>query len=112
MAEQFLSDHFDAYEKKKEANERTLCGHTDTSSRGISVWDWAPYYPGGAVQGKAMDSQMAKSLSFVARRGHPCGDDFDAAPFLKKHPEYSWMAPKLVDMKAGPWTAFKAGERP
>lgn len=111
MAEQFLSDHNDASENKEEADERTLCGHTDTSSRGISVWDWGPYFPGGAVQGKAMDSLMAKSLSFYARRGHPCGADFDAAPFLKAHPEYSWMAPKLQDMKAGPWTMFKAGDR-
>jgi hypothetical protein len=111
MAEQFLSDHNDAYEKKEEANERTLCGHTETSSRGISIWGWAPYYPGGAVQGKAMDSAMAKALSFYARRGHPCGEDFVAQPFLKAHPEYSWMAPSLLDMKAGPWTMFKAGER-
>ncbi len=111
MAEQFLSDHNDAYEKKVEANERTLCGHTDTSSRGISVWGWDPYYPGGAVQGKAMDSAMAKGLSFYARRGHPCGADFLAEPFLKAHPEYSWQAPSLRDMKAGPWTLFKAGER-
>jgi Phospholipase B len=111
MAEQFLSDHVDAYEKKKVADERTLCGHVDTCPRGISVWGWDGYYPGGAVQGKAMDSQMAKSLSFYARRGHPCGEDFIAAPFLKAHPEYSWMAPKLLDMKAGPWTQFKAGQR-
>ncbi|HEV2350012.1 MAG TPA: C45 family peptidase [Terriglobia bacterium] len=111
LAEQFISDHTDAYEKKDGADERTLCGHTDTSSRGIRVWGWGPYYPGGAVQGKAMDSQMAQALSFYARRGHPCGADFLAAPFLKSHPEYSWMAPKLLDMKAGPWTMFKAGER-
>jgi len=112
MAEQFLADHVDAFEKKKEADERTLCGHVDTCPRGISVWGWDAYYPGGAVQGKAMDSQMAKSLSFYARMGHPCGEDFIAAPFLKAHPEYSWMAPKLRDMKAGPWTMFKAGQRP
>jgi hypothetical protein len=111
MAEQFVSDHQDALEKKNEADERTLCGHTETSSRGISIWGWGPYFPGGAVQGKAMDSPLAKSLSFYARRGHPCGQDFDAAPFLKKHPEYSWMAPELQDMKAGPWTMFKAGQR-
>ncbi len=76
-----------------------------------SVWNWTPYNPSGAVQGKAMDGRMAQSMSFVARRGHPCGADFIAADFLKAHPEYSWQAPKLVDMKAGPWTVFKAGER-
>jgi hypothetical protein len=54
---------------------------------------------------------MARAMSFYARRGHPCGGDFVAEPFLKAHPEYAWQAPLLHDMKAGPWTLFKAGER-
>ena len=112
MAEQFLSDHYDSYQKREVADERTLCGHTDATARGVNVWDWGPYYPGGAVQGKAMDGAMAKAMSFVAHRGHPCGDDFLVEPFLKAHPEYAWEAPVLRDMKAGPWTAFKSGERP
>jgi len=28
-----------------------------------------------------------------------------------KHPEYAWQAPLLRDMKAGPWTQFKTGDR-
>ena len=111
LAERFLSDHFDAYERKQEADERTLCGHGDTSSRGIEVWDWAPFFPGGAVQGKAMDSDMAAKMQLVARAGHPCGEDFHAREFLAKHPEYAWQAPLLRDMKAGPWTQFKTGDR-
>jgi hypothetical protein len=91
MAEKFLSDHYDTYEKKEDADERTLCGHVESSPRGIPEWDWNPYYPGGAVQGKSMDSSMAKSMSFYARRGHPCGADFLADDFLKKHPEYEWL---------------------
>jgi len=110
MAEQFLSDHFDAYEKKQEANERTLCGHGETSGRGIEVWDWPAYYPGGAVQGKATDSDMASKMELVARAGHPCGEDFHAKDFLAHHPEYNWQAPLLRDMKAGPWTEFKSGD--
>ena len=111
VAERLLSDHYDTYEKKEEPDERTICGHGEASSRGVDVWDWGPYYPGGAVQGKAMDSSMATAMSFVARRGHPCGDDFIAGSFLKAHPQYSWQSPVLRDMKAGPWTIFKAGER-
>ncbi|HLW78164.1 MAG TPA: C45 family peptidase, partial [Terriglobia bacterium] len=112
LAKQFLSDHYDTYQKKQEADERTLCGHNEDSPRGINLWEWAPYYPGGAVQGKAMDSTMAKAMSFVARRGHPCGEDFIVASFLKAHPEYAWEAPVLKDMKAGPWTVFRTGDRP
>ena len=111
MAQQFLSDHYDAYEKKHDVNERTLCGHAEATERGIAVWDWDAYYPGGAVQGKATDSDMAGKMELVARAGHPCGEDFHAADFLVKHPEYAWQAPVLRDMKAGPWTEFKSGDQ-
>jgi Phospholipase B len=111
MAEQFLADHFDSFEKKTEADERSLCGHVDDSSRGVKEWGWEGYNPGGAVQGKATDSKMAANMSFVARAGHPCGADFVAADFLEKHPEYAWQKPLLHDMKAGPWTKFQAGQK-
>jgi Phospholipase B len=117
MAEQFLSDHFDSFDKvggatvKDQPNERSLCGHVDASPRGVKEWVWGAYNPGGAVQGKATDSGMAAKMSFVARAGHPCGADFLAADFLEKHPEYSWQKPLLRDMKAGPWTVFTAGQK-
>lgn len=111
FAQSALSDHYDVIEKKEQAGERTLCGHAETTARGIPEWVWGPYYPGGAVQGKAMDSKMAAALSFSARAGHPCGADFHAKEFLAEHSEYSWQAPRLRDMKAGPWTVFKAGQQ-
>jgi hypothetical protein len=111
MAEKFLADHFDSYDKRQEADERALCGHADTSARGIPQWEWGPYYPGGTVQGKAMDSAMAAKMSLIARAGHPCGDDFIAKDFLDQHPEYSWQKSLLRDMKAGPWTTFRSGEK-
>src|ERR1700729_1799637 len=111
MAESFLADHFDSFEKKEQPNERSLCGHVDASSRGVKQWGWDDYNPGGAVQGKATDSKMAATMSFVARAGHPCGADFVAADFLQQHPEYSWQKPLLRDMKAGPWTKFQAGQK-
>ena len=117
LAEQFLSDHVDRYERTTlgkrvdQPNERSLCGHVDASPRGVKEWGWDAYNPGGAVQGKATDSKMAASMSFVARAGHPCGADFLAEDFLEHHPEYSWQKPLLRDMKAGPWTTFGAGEK-
>jgi hypothetical protein len=112
MAEQFLSDHVDMFDKpeRSEPDERSLCGHVDTSARGVKEWEWNAYNPGGAVQGKATDSKMAANMSFVARAGHPCGADFLADDFLEHHPEYSWQRPLLHDMKAGPWTTFQAGQ--
>jgi hypothetical protein len=117
MAEDFLADHFDSFEKtssgaeRAQPNERSLCGHVDNSPRGVKQWGWEEFNPGGAVQGKATDSKMAATMSFVARAGHPCGADFVAADFLEKHPEYAWQKPLLRDMKAGPWTKFQAGEK-
>jgi hypothetical protein len=110
-AERFLSDHVDSFENKSQADERSLCGHVETTGRGVKEWGWEAYTPGGAVQGKATDSKMAEAMSFIARAGHPCGQDFRAADFLEQHPEYSWQKPLLRDMKAGPWTIFKAGEK-
>ncbi len=111
LAQQFLSDHLDSFEKKQGANERTLCGHADSNARSIPEWEWGAYYPGGAVQGKATDGKMAEGMSIVARIGHPCGADFLAQPFLAAHPEYAWQAPLLRDMKAGPWSTFRSGQR-
>lgn len=112
LAEKMLGDHADTAQKKEEANERTLCGHVDGSPRGVREWDWQPYYPAGAVQGKATDARMAKEMRFMARMGHPCGGDFLAKPFLATHPEQAWQEPYLRDMKAGPWTEFPSGQAP
>ena len=110
-AKQFESDHYDSFQKKEEANERTLCGHVETSPRGIKAWDWGPYYPGGTVQAKAADAAMAKNMMFTARAGHACGGNFRAAEFLAQHAEYAWQKPVLTDMIAGPWTMFRSGEK-
>jgi hypothetical protein len=112
LAEKMLGDHVDSFQKKEEANERTLCGHVDASPRGVAIWSWGPNYPGGAVQGKATDSAMAEQLRLVARMGHPCGETFHAKPFLAAHPDFAWQEPYLRDMPAGPWTEFHAGEIP
>jgi len=110
MAQAFLSDHYDTYTKKSMADHRTLCGHGDASVDGDPSWDMRPYDPMGAVQGKVMDSKMAANMSFVARIGHPCGANFNAAQFLREHPEFNWQAPVMRDMKAGPWTQFRIGQ--
>jgi hypothetical protein len=107
FAEQYLSDHYDVHSKKVGGSMRTLCGHEDASAEADP-----PYNSFGAVSGKVMDSDMAANLSFIARAGHPCGEDFHAAPFFAAHPEFDWQKPILNDMIAGPWTPFHGGEKP
>jgi hypothetical protein len=111
MAEQFLSDHVDSFTDRVDPDERSLCGHVDKVKRGVPEWNWAPYFPGGAVTGKVTDSDLAGKLSLIAHAGHPCGEDFLARPFLAAHPEYGYLKPILKDMKSGPWTTFVADEK-
>jgi phospholipase B-like protein len=110
LAEVFLGDHYDTFAKKEGANRRTLCGHGDLQAEPLPDSGSPPFDPHGAVQGKVIDGRMAASMTFVARIGHPCGIDFDAAKFLADHPEFAWQAPVLRDMVAGPWDEFRIGQ--
>jgi len=111
LAKQMLGDHFDSFQKKEEANERTLCGHVGRfSARGSDLGLGTKLSRGaGAGQGQRFDDGAATSL--VARMGHPCGETFQAKPFLAAHPDYAWQEPYLRDMPAGPWTEFHAGKK-
>lgn len=110
VAEAYLSDHEDVFEHATRPNKRSLCGHEEQSKEGEPVWGNPPYAPSGAVTGKVMTADMAEKMSFTARAGHPCGEDFHVEPFLKEHPEFAWQQPILKDMEAGPWATFSSGE--
>jgi hypothetical protein len=69
-----------------------------------------PFDPGGTLDGKVVDSKMAKQMSFSARWGSSCGTPFNAKAFLEAHPQFDWMTGLLKDRPSQPWTVFKAGE--
>ena len=100
-AERFLADHFDTYENKVDANERTLCGHLDLSPRGWQPWA-GPYAPTGAVQNKVSDAAMAESMTMRAALGHSCGIGFKAAAHLRKHTEFAWQRPAIARHAVAP----------
>ncbi len=104
-AQHFLADHYDAYEKKEDPDERTLDGHIELSPRGSGEWE-PPYGMAGAVQNKAADASMIAKNSFTAAAGHACGKNFKAAAHLSAHPEFDWQKPLQRDMDAYPWAAF------
>ena len=104
-AQRFLADHYDTFEKKEDADERTLDGHIDLSPRGSGGWI-GPYGTAGAVQNKAANASMISKMTFTAAAGHACGKDFKAAEHLTSHPEYDWQKPLQRDMDAYPWTEF------
>jgi phospholipase B-like protein len=106
-AERFESDHYDAFSKKTEPSERTLCGHIDLSSRGSEPWQ-PPFGTAGTVQNKATTAAMAAKMELVAAAGHACGIDFKAGAHLQSHPEFAWEKDLLHDMDSRPWTTFSA----
>jgi len=109
IGKQMEADAYDVIDRRPGPNERTLCGAVDGVERGIPEWDWGKYFPGGTVQAKVTDGQMAANMQLVAALGHPCAPDFKAEPFLSAHPEYGWMRGLLGDMKTQPWTTFSSG---
>ena len=92
----FLADHFDTQTHSINPSSATLCGHSELN----------PYRnrPSGAIDGKVTNSSMALNMMMWARRGHPCGMDFNATDFLAQHPQYEEYEPYLADMPAYDWT--------
>jgi hypothetical protein len=46
-------------------------------------------------------------MKLWAIMGRPCGEPFNAAPFLAAHPEYNWQKEYLRDMPGEKWTLFE-----
>ncbi|HTQ28229.1 MAG TPA: C45 family peptidase [Puia sp.] len=105
---QIEADHHDPLQDQDANNRCVICGHIDEDPKGCVEWDYPPYYPMGAVQGKVTTTDLANKMQFWAHMGHPCGQDFVGHTFYKLHPEFQWMSEYLVDMKAYPWTLFEA----
>lgn len=103
----FLGDHVDASKGTEARNANALCGHVDEDPNGLPEFEAAPFNPAGSVNGKVTSAALAGEMKMWARMGHPCGEDFLAAPFASARPEFAWQLPYLRDMKAGPWTLFQ-----
>jgi hypothetical protein len=108
LAEKFEADHYDSYLNTNTPDIRTLCAHPelDPDIYGVDI----PYAPWGTLDGKVIDSKMAKEMSFAARWGSACGTPFNAKSYLGKHSQFDWMSELLRDRPTQPWTIFKVGE--
>ena len=96
LSKRFETDDFDVISVKNEASERTLCGRVETSPRGAPEWDWGPFFPGGTVQSKVTDGDLADKMALWGQVGHH-GSDFIAESFMKKSTEgiRTWAAGAL-----------------
>lgn len=105
IAKRMLADHYDMYLGKENPSSRTICGHHELDDGSIPSSRGA-YYPGGAVDGKVVDSNLAKNWRFWAKWGSSCDIGFSAKEFLEKHTQYDWLEGYLKDLPAEPWTIF------
>jgi hypothetical protein len=107
LAKRLLADHYDVYLQREQPTGRTICGHSELDDGSVPKSGWgAAFYPAGAVDGKVVDSEMAKTWRLWAKWGSSCDIGFDAVNFLKKHAQYEWLEGYLRDLPAKPWTVF------
>jgi len=105
IAKRMLADHYDVYLQKENPSGRTICGHAELDDGSIPG-SWGAYLPGGALDGKVVDSNLAKNWQFWAKWGSSCDIGFDAKEFLERHTQYDWLQGYLKDLPAEPWTIF------
>ena len=110
LAKRFEADHYDTYLGEERIGGRSLCAHGEEQREPIQPWPGIPYAPDGTVDGKVVDTALARRLGFAARWGAACGRAFDAPKFLAEHPQFEWMKDILRSRPSEPWVEFTAGE--
>ena len=84
------ADTYDSYLGKRHADARCICGEPERTTPGLLPWDDWVFDPWGAMDAKVATEAMATDgLQMWARWGHPSGDTFDAAAFMRQHP--AWL---------------------
>jgi hypothetical protein len=109
-----LGDTFDPYLGYINPSSRTISSHYDEDpmefvSDPNAVWN-IPFYPAGSVDGKVTTAAMAEEMSMWGRFGRADGAPFNAAEFLRLHPQWAWQEGYLPDMPHQPWTLFEGGD--
>jgi hypothetical protein len=108
--QRILADNFDVYLGRIEPSSRTISAHYDSDpmfyvSDPNAVWN-VPFYPAGSVDGKVTTAAAARSMSMWGRFGRADGAPFDAAEFLRVHPQWNWQAGYLQSRPHQPWVLF------
>jgi len=106
-AKKLLADHYDCYLESETPDLRTICGHGESDNGYFPAFPGTvPYGPAGAIDGKVVTSELAGSMRFWAKWGHPCDIEFNAKEFLERHPQFDYLGGYLPDLKSNPWTEF------
>ncbi|MEP7146193.1 MAG: C45 family autoproteolytic acyltransferase/hydrolase [bacterium] len=114
IGETMLADTYDVYLQKENPCSRTICSHYDSDpmyyvSGPKAVWN-IPFYPSGSVEGKVTTADLAKEMSMWGIFGRADGVAFDAAEFLKLHPQWNWQEGYLISRPSQPWTMYNGSK--
>lgn len=108
VAKAVMADHYDVYLDKENPGSRTIDSHFELDREEYITSHNPPYLPAGTVDGKVIDSDLARNMSFWARFGNSAGMPFDAEAFLDEHIQYGYLRGYLKDRPAEPWVLFSA----
>lgn len=102
IGQRMLGDTFDPYLNYTHPSARTICAHSDVDPCESS--SLTPFTPFGSIDGKVADSADIAAMRLWARFGRADGTGFDAAEFLRQHPQWNWQRGYLKDRPEQPWT--------
>lgn len=110
IGQTMLGDTFDPYLGYINPSSRTICSHYDADpmeyvSDPNAVWN-VPFYPAGSVEGKVTTAAAAEQMTMWGIFGRADGAPFDAAEFLRIHPQWGWQEGYLQSRPSRPWTLF------
>ena len=109
-AKQILSDHYDVFLDDTRGGLRGICRHSELYPETTATQ--TPFYPYGTIDGKVVNTQMAKTMQFVGKYGASCNRSFRFREYLKKHPEYNSWEKYLVNLPNQPWTTISMKDKP
>ena len=102
-----LSDHYDSFLNKDIMNANGICKHSEINDD-ISTHKCKPY---GCIDGKVVNSKLAKRLIYIGRFGSSCGRIFNKNDFIKIHPQYKSWINHLVNIPKYKWINITPTEK-
>lgn len=95
-ARKIIADHYDVLLGKDICNSRGICNHAEKDSEDP--------FPFGCTDGKVVNTEMTKNMSFWGIMGSSCGRSFSVHDFIKEHPRFKSWKDYMRDFPRLPWT--------
>ena len=99
-SKQIMADHYDTYLRRDEMNGRVICNH---SEKDLMNCGYSPFDLFGCTDGKVVNTEMAKQMTFWGRFGSSCGRTFSIKDHVRDHPEMNKWKPHVKDVLKYDW---------